>query len=128
IISAAATLLQSTTDDLDIVNGNVVSKTGSRASITLGGVARAVLPPSKIGLLGEAGLSADGWFNARQMTYPYGAHIAVVKVDCEIGTVVVERYLVAYDIGKAVNPMLVKGQLVGGVVQGLGGALLEEFL
>jgi aerobic carbon-monoxide dehydrogenase large subunit len=127
IISAAATLLQSATDDLDIVNGNVVSKTGSRASVTLGGVARAVLSPSKIGLLGEAGLSADGWFNARQMTYPYGAHIAVVKVDCEIGTVVVERYLVAYDIGKAVNPMLVEGQLVGGVVQGLGGTLLEEF-
>jgi carbon-monoxide dehydrogenase large subunit/6-hydroxypseudooxynicotine dehydrogenase subunit gamma len=62
------------------------------------------------------------------MTYPYGVHIAVVSVDRETGTVTTERYLVAYDIGKAVNPMLVKGQLVGGVVQGLGGALLEEFL
>jgi len=62
------------------------------------------------------------------MTYPYGVHIAVVSVDRETGTITPERYLVAYDIGKAVNPMLVEGQLVGGVVQGLGGALLEEFL
>ena len=116
IITAAAMLLQSTPDDLDIVNGEVVSRTASRASITLAEVAR------------HTALSADAWFDARYMTYPYGVHIAVVKVDRETGSVVAERYLVAYDIGKAVNPMLVEGQLVGGVVQGLGGALLEEFL
>ena len=62
------------------------------------------------------------------MTYPYGVHVAVVRVDRDTGAVALERYLVAYDIGKAVNPMLVEGQLVGGVVQGFGGALLEEFL
>ena len=62
------------------------------------------------------------------MNYPYGVHAAVVQVDREIGAVKVLRYLVAFDIGKAVNPMLVEGQLVGGVAQGLGGALLEEFL
>jgi aerobic carbon-monoxide dehydrogenase large subunit len=116
IITAAAMLLQSTPDDLDIVNGEVVSRTASRASVALAEVAR------------HTALSADAWFDARYMTYPYGVHIAVVKVDRETGSVVAERYLVAYDIGKAVNPMLVEGQLVGGVVQGLGGALLEEFL
>jgi carbon-monoxide dehydrogenase large subunit/6-hydroxypseudooxynicotine dehydrogenase subunit gamma len=128
IISASATLLQSNPDDLDIVNGEVVSRTGSRASVTLAEVARTVLSPSKLGAFGETALSADACFDARHMTYPYGVHIAVVSVDRETGTVTTERYLVAYDIGKAVNPMLVKGQLVGGVVQGLGGALLEEFL
>ena len=61
------------------------------------------------------------------MTYPYGVQIAVVRVDGDTGAVTVERYLVAYDIGRAINPMLVEGQLVGGVVQGLGGALYEEF-
>jgi CO/xanthine dehydrogenase Mo-binding subunit len=61
------------------------------------------------------------------MNYPYGVHIAVVRVDRETGGVTVERYLVAYDIGKAVNPMLVEGQIAGGFAQGLGGALLEEF-
>ena len=51
-----------------------------------------------------------------------------VRVDADTGGVTIERYLVAYDIGKAVNPMLVEGQIAGGLAQGLGGALLEEFL
>jgi carbon-monoxide dehydrogenase large subunit/6-hydroxypseudooxynicotine dehydrogenase subunit gamma len=62
------------------------------------------------------------------MNYPYGIHVAVVRVDRDCGAVAVERYFVAYDIGKAVNPMLVDGQIAGGVAQGIGGALLEEFL
>jgi len=52
----------------------------------------------------------------------------VAKVDRETGGVALERYLLAYDIGRAVNPMLVEGQLAGGVAQGIGGTLLEEFL
>ena len=59
--------------------------------------------------------------------YPYGLHFAVVKVDRETGGVRVESYAIAYDIGRAINPALVKGQIVGGFAQGLGGALLEEF-
>ncbi len=51
-----------------------------------------------------------------------------MRVDGETGQVVVERFIVAYDVGRAVNPMLVEGQLVGGCVQGLGGALFEEFV
>ena len=61
------------------------------------------------------------------MTYPYGAHAAVVDVDRGTGQVRVLRYLVAYEVGRAINPMLVEGQLRGGVAQGIGGALLEEF-
>ncbi|MET0970011.1 MAG: molybdopterin cofactor-binding domain-containing protein, partial [Tardiphaga sp.] len=61
------------------------------------------------------------------MTYPYGVHVAVVSLASDTGAIAVERYLVAYDIGKAVNPMLVDGQIVGGVAQGIGGALYEEF-
>ena len=48
------------------------------------------------------------------MHYPYGIHFAVVRIDRETGAVAVERYFVAYDIGKAVNPMLVEGQIAGG--------------
>ena len=62
------------------------------------------------------------------MVYPYGAHVVQLSVDAETGGVTIERYLVAYDIGKAVNPRLVEGQIVGGMAQGLGGALYEEFL
>jgi carbon-monoxide dehydrogenase large subunit len=62
------------------------------------------------------------------MNYPYGVHIAVARVDPETGGVAIERFLVAYDIGKAVNPMLIEGQIAGGMAQGIGGALYEEFV
>ena len=61
------------------------------------------------------------------MTYPYGVHLAQVEVDPATGGVRVLRYFIAYEVGRAVNPALVEGQLVGGAAQGLGGALLEEF-
>ena len=75
----------------------------------------------------EPGLSAEGWFYADHQVYPYGNHLAVVKVDRDTGGVKVERYVIGYDIGRAINPTLVKGQIVGGFAQGLGGALMEEF-
>ncbi|MCY4104039.1 MAG: xanthine dehydrogenase family protein molybdopterin-binding subunit [bacterium] len=77
--------------------------------------------------LAATGDVAEVTFNADHMTYPYGAHAAVVRVDGETGGVTVERYVVAYDVGRAVNPMLCEGQIVGGVAQGIGGALLELF-
>ena len=128
-IAAASQLLQSPPDALDVIDGKVVSKNGARGpSITLGDVAKALAPNSK--LLGDAlpGLTAEGWFESTHMTYPYGVHLAVVRVDRQTGGVTVERYLVAYDVGRAVNPMLVEGQITGGVAQGLGGALLVDFL
>jgi CO/xanthine dehydrogenase Mo-binding subunit len=62
------------------------------------------------------------------MTYPYGTHVAMVEVDVETGFVTLLRYAIAYDIGRAVNPMIVDGQLVGALGQGIGGALLEELV
>jgi carbon-monoxide dehydrogenase large subunit len=127
-LAVAAEMLQRPTDQLDIVDGNVVT-TGRTAgpSVTLAAVARALAPTSKLRGARAPGLVADGWFFCDHMNYPYGVHIAVVRVDCATGGVAVERFLIAYDIGKAVNPMLVEGQIVGGFAQGLGGALLEEF-
>ncbi len=65
-------------------------------------------------------------YDVPHMTYPYGVHVAEVDIDAGTGHVHIERYLIVYDVGRAVNPILVKGQLVGGMAQGLGGALLEE--
>ncbi len=73
------------------------------------------------------GLSAEEWFYTDHVTFPYGIHVAQVCVDKATGKVEVERYVITYDVGRAVNPMLIEGQLVGGFAQGLGGALLEEF-
>ena len=71
-------------------------------------------------------VSAEGWFRSTHMNYPYGVHAAVVRVDNATGGVQLERLVIGCDIGRAVNPMLVEGQLAGGAVQGIGGALYEE--
>ncbi len=74
------------------------------------------------------GLTGEGLFETSHMNYPYGVHVAQLRIDRETCGVTVERYLVAYDIGRAINPLLVEGQIVGAAVQGIGGALLEEFV
>jgi carbon-monoxide dehydrogenase large subunit len=118
-LEQASQLLQTPTDDLTIVDGRVQRK-GAPAgpSLELGEIAQRC----------DTGLAAEGWFHTAHMTYPYGVHVAVVAIDRDTGGIKVERYAIAYDVGRAVNPMLVEGQLVGGLAQGLGGALLEEFL
>jgi carbon-monoxide dehydrogenase large subunit len=97
-------------------------------TVTIAEVARACRPGSPHLLPGEpAGLAARRRFEVEHMTYPYGVHVALIDVDEGTGRVEVLRYLVAYEVGRAINPMMVEGQLVGGVAQGVGGALLEEF-
>jgi carbon-monoxide dehydrogenase large subunit len=128
-LEVAAELMQQPADGLEIIDGKVVRKgTVSGPSMTLGEIAKALEPASKLRGTRVPGLSANGWFYSDHMTYPYGVHIAVAKVDRDTGGTTIERYLIAYDIGRAVNPMLVEGQLAGGFAQGVGGALLEEFL
>jgi CO/xanthine dehydrogenase Mo-binding subunit len=122
----AAELVQSAPDDLDIIDGVVVRKAGG-PSMPLGAVATALLPASATRHGREPGLSAEGWFHVAHQVYPYGSHLAVVKVDPDTGAVAIERYIIGYDVGRAINPMLVEGQIVGGFAQGLGGALLEDF-
>ena len=128
-IDVAAELLQQSADALDVVAGRVV-RAGAVAgpSMTLGEIAKALEPASKLRGARAPGLAAEGWFYSDHMNYPYGVHIAVAKVDRDTGGVTIERYLLAYDVGRAVNPMLVEGQLAGGFAQGVGGTLLEEFL
>jgi CO/xanthine dehydrogenase Mo-binding subunit len=124
----AAELMQQDADALAVVDGKVVCKGAAGPSMTLGEIAAALEPASKLRGTRAPGLSAEGWFYTDHMNYPYGVHIAVAKVDRETGGVTIERYLLAYDVGRAVNPMLIEGQLAGGFAQGVGGALLEEFL
>jgi len=127
-LDMAASLLQMRPDDLEIADGMVVHRDRpGGSSISLAEVARHFAPDSVT--LGERdpGLAAEGWFRSEHMTYPYGVQIGVVRVDADTGQATVERFLLAYDIGRSINPMLVEGQLVGGFAQGFGGALYEEF-
>ena len=127
-LEMAAELLQATPDTLDIVDGEVVRRDSSGGpSISLGKLAQHLAPGAKTLGNREPGLSAEGWFKVEHQVYPYGSHVAVVNVDRETGGVDVERYFIAYDIGRAINPALVHGQIIGGFAQGLGGALFEEF-
>ncbi len=96
-------------------------------SIALGDLARRVRPGSDLLAGRNPGLTAEAWFTTAHTVFPFGAHFAVVRVDAATGRVTVERLAIAYDVGRAVNPMMLEGQLVGGAVQGLGGALFEEF-
>jgi aerobic carbon-monoxide dehydrogenase large subunit len=127
-LDVAASLLQARLDELDIVDGVVAHRDRpGGGSISLAEIARHLAPDSPTLGARDPGLTAEGWFRTEHMTYPYGVQIGVVRIDADTGQATVERFLLAYDIGRSINPMLVEGQLVGGFVQGLGGALYEEF-
>ena len=71
-------------------------------------------------------LEANHYFELKKMAFPHGLQMARVRVDATIGTITVEKLWSFFDVGRAINPALVEGQIVGGVAQGIGGALLEE--
>jgi aerobic carbon-monoxide dehydrogenase large subunit len=119
LLEVAAGLMQSNADALDLAGEQIVRRDFvSGNALTLAELAREHPAP----------LSAEATFESTHMVYPYGVHIAAVRVDADTGGVTIERYAIAYDIGKAVNPKLVESQIAGGLAQGIGGALLEEFL
>jgi aerobic carbon-monoxide dehydrogenase large subunit len=129
VLSFASELLQTPAANLDIDDGLVTARSGTiGASMSLAEIARRVAPGSPI--LGDRapGLAAEGWYNTDKLAFSYGVHIALVAVDRGTGGVSIERYVVAQEVGRAVNPMLVEGQVVGGCLQGIGGALYEEFV
>ena len=127
-LEVAGELLQTTPDLLDIADGEVMRRDyGGGPSISLGKIAQNLVPTAKTLNGRDPGLSAEGWFRTEHQVYPYGSHVAVVRIDRDTGGVAVERYFIAYDIGRAINPALVEAQIVGGFAQGFGGALLEEF-
>jgi aerobic carbon-monoxide dehydrogenase large subunit len=79
------------------------------------------LPPDM-----EPGLSATAFYEPKNFTFPFGTHIAVVDIDPETGEIHFQRYIAVDDCGKQINPMLVAGQVHGGIVQSMGQALFEE--
>ena len=113
--------------DLQLVDGRVAVRGAPDRSMTFAQLARLAAPHSALKGGIQPGISETDFFAAPRRTFPYGMNVAQVEVDRETGLVQILKYLVSEDIGRAVNPMLVEGQMVGGFAQGLGGALLEEF-
>lgn len=126
LLQLAAVALQADEKELSIEKNRIV-KNGSGASVPFAALAKLAEPINALPLGIKPGISGEGFFNPEHMVYPYGVHMAMVEVDQETGFLTIHKYLIAYDIGRAINPMLVDGQLVGGMAQGLGGAMLEEF-
>jgi len=119
LLTVAGRLLQTAPDLLALSGDRVVLRDEpGGASVDLAAVARSA----------GGQLTADATFTAEHMTYPYGVHVAQVRVDRDSCAITVERFLVGYDVGRAVNPMLVEGQIAGGAAQGIGASLLEEFV
>ncbi|MUL80670.1 MULTISPECIES: xanthine dehydrogenase family protein molybdopterin-binding subunit [unclassified Mycolicibacterium] len=125
---AAAHHFRVSTAEVELVDGAVVVIEDNSKTLTLGEAARLLEPMGAGEMKEEPGLSADGWFRSDHMTYPYGLHAALVSIDRGTGRLAIERFIVGYDVGRALNPMLVEGQIAGGVAQGIGGAVYEEFL
>jgi carbon-monoxide dehydrogenase large subunit len=75
----------------------------------------------------DAGLEETYYYEPPTVTWSYAVHAAIMEVDIKLGKVDIEKYVIVHDCGVVVNPMLVEGQIHGGTVQGLGGAMLEEF-
>ena len=127
-LALASRLLQTPADLLDIVDGVVARRDApGGASVTLADLSRQNEPGREAAAHGTPGLYSEGWFHNDHIAFPYGVHIAIVRIERDSCLPVVERYFVAMDVGRAINPMIIDGQITGGVAQGLGGALYEEF-
>ncbi len=128
LLALASHRLEVAAGDLEIAAGRVRVAGAPERGLTFAEAARAALPGQPLPAGSSPLLAESAYFVSEQMTYPYGVHIAAVEVDGETGQIEVLRFLIAYDVGRAINPMLVHGQLVGGAAQGFGGAVLEELV
>jgi aerobic carbon-monoxide dehydrogenase large subunit len=119
----AAHLLEAAPEDVVFGDGRF-SVAGTDRGVAFAPVARAAYQPRQPAGL-EPGFSETAAFTPPAVTFPNGSHVCEVEIDEETGVVDVVRYSVVDDVGRMVNPMLVKGQIHGGVVQGLGQGLFE---
>ncbi len=122
----ASSILEAREEDLVFENGRFYVRGTPDKYVTLKEVARRAYfsPPRGV----EPGLEAISYYNPEGPVFPFGIHVAAVEIDRETGRVRITTYRSLDDVGRAINPMLIEGQLVGGIAQAIGQALYEEFL
>jgi aerobic carbon-monoxide dehydrogenase large subunit len=121
----AAHLMEAGEHDIVFAHGRFVVA-GTDKAVDLVQVARDAFVPAKLPRDTEPGLFETGTFSGGERTYPNGCHISEVELDIETGEVALVRYTAVDDVGHMINPLLVEGQLHGGIVQGVGQALMEN--
>jgi carbon-monoxide dehydrogenase large subunit len=129
-IRLAALQLEAAEQDLEITRGAVNIKGVADRKVTLGELAKRLVSNVNVPLPGgfTPGLEATAYHTPPRPVYANGTNIAMVEVDVETGAVTLLDYRVAHDCGTLINPMLVEGQIVGGVVHGIGNALYEHMI
>ena len=122
----AAALLEAHEDDLVFENGMISVKGSPASGKSFASVASyAYIPvPLPEGL--EPGLSDEAFFEPANNTYPFGCHIAMLEIDRETGETTLLKFVAVDDAGNLINPLIVEGQIHGGLAQGIGQALIEE--
>jgi carbon-monoxide dehydrogenase large subunit len=120
-----AHLLEASVEDIDYADGKFFVKGSPDKFKTIQDVALMANVAWSMPKGMEPGLEASSFFDPPNFVYPFGAHIAVVQVDIETGEVKLERYIAVDDCGKVINPVIVAGQIHGGIAQGIGQALWE---
>ena len=121
----AARLLEAAEADIGFADGKF-SVVGTDRALSLKEVARAAFQPAQLPPGLEPGLYETGTFAPKQPTWPNGCHVCEVEVDPDTGAVALDRYVIADDVGTVINPVTLKGQIHGGVAQGVGQALMEQ--
>ena len=127
VVRLAAEYFGCSEEEVRFEGSTLSAKNGRREALSLGELMRHVSDSWKWGVSG-LDLEATHYFETRKMVFPHGVQVALVEVDAGTGVVTVKKLWSLYDVGRAVNPMLLEGQIVGGVAQGLGGAFLEELV
>ena len=127
VLRIAGHMLEASPEDLEAEDGRIFVRGTPSAHVTMADVGRAAyiraieLPDGE-----DPGIEAVEAFDPPQFAWPYGANVAVVEVDVETGEVSFLDYVYVHDCGTIVNPMIVEGQIQGGVAQGIGAALFES--
>ena len=122
----ASHLLEAAVEDMDYADGRFFVKGSPDRHKTIQDIALMANVAWNLPQGMEAGLEASSFYDPPNFTYPFGAHVAVVEIDQETGQVRLVRYVAVDDCGPQINPVIVEGQVHGGVVQGIGQALWEE--
>jgi carbon-monoxide dehydrogenase large subunit len=126
MLRVAARMLEVAPDDVEVRDGAIGVRGVPDRALSISEVAAEAHRPRKLPRGLEPGLEESATFAIRESTFPFGAHLCVVEVDPHTGQVRVLRYVSVDDCGVVVNPLLVEGQIHGGIAQAMGQALLEE--
>jgi carbon-monoxide dehydrogenase large subunit len=122
-----AALLEAAPEDIELTGGKYQVRGSPDKAMTMADIALAAhIPPQEMSTDIELGLEAIAAYDPENFVFPFGAHACVVDVDAETGKVTVVRYLCVDDCGPAINPMLIDGQIHGGVTHAIGQALYEQ--